>query len=1054
MTGARGEKPYEASKRAAIHGLLHDIGKPFVRHYLREGKSLRVDEVLRSAARAGELELEHGEAPEHGEQRRPSEAGEAEGLLREIEGRFRGHSWKRGGYLHEEVYRLLQGLAEGAVADRVVETAMVAADRETAGERLQARLEGFEVKGVRLEHHTSPLLSPYALAESTGIVTHEALGVEVRADEASGKPVPVWAWRAGKCDLKRDAGCARRIAEGYKEKLGDTEKRMCLLEELAGKRVWHPVLPIRFFTVEAGRHLARSLADAIKESSYLEVVASLTAGLARLTVLNRLLKGKLDVEETLHGLLRRSLLFVPSAVYSGSNMVALPEISLYAHSKTTAAIAAAYVRSPGCYRLVQVDVRGIQAFIKRHRIVSDAVQGMRGRSIIVELLQRAAVRYLTSRLWLPWSSVLIYEGGVATIVVPCSRLSNGRGLGERELKEALGALEDAVKKATNGELQVATAYSPQVAYTHPSRYVFDPEQEETLAHALLQLRRMMAARKARVDPRELGVDEPEELVGEDPYTQENIHKSQAVEIDVNYAKELGVSDVVLAAATGGKLTLSRMTHLSLAAGRAAVNPVAILEIHLPSCTRGEGSVDEARAFFDAVAYALFNDAEKRYARVQDSDVALVDFPQLCTGYVIIGSRSKPSEKDASKTARQVWGLIKTVIAFIVKRLGGSCGKRGAEEGLEPAEEGGCRRADLESARLTILAANLPELYLPPSSMLDTDFVKALRRFESVSFDWIPANITYPIREENSRLRYYELSDAAKSGYVALAKLDGDGMGTVMVFMSASPSRLVTASELLYVSMGLLLQKYLRERLDRDTRERVYMLYSAGDDAILFGDFPAAVKTAMVFEEFYTGMLPGMTMSGGVRVDDVRLPLYIAYEEAARALEKAKGEPAVLVGEEARQGTVKVEPIYGEALLPLNRDGRVEGVELSSTKWRGRASLEAAVKLAEEGSLDGVGVRLAEKPRLYFLVAATADHLRGALRAGDRLAEAEALLRYLYTASRIEEPGDTVAGLLEALTGIPAEYPARASREALEAALALARNPLNLAYQLRRLGRGG
>ena len=126
--------------------------------------------------------------------------------------------------------------------------------------------------------------------------------------------------------------------------------------------------------------------------------------------------------ESLADLLQRYTWCIPSAYFK-----AIPDVSLYDHSRMTAALAA--ILAKGNYSegelkamraadqksekpvaiLVGGDISGVQDFI--YTISSKgAARTLRGRSFYLQLLTEAALRYVLARLDLPYTNV-IYSGG-------------------------------------------------------------------------------------------------------------------------------------------------------------------------------------------------------------------------------------------------------------------------------------------------------------------------------------------------------------------------------------------------------------------------------------------------------------------------------------------------------------------------------------------------------------------------------------------------------------------------------------------------------------------
>jgi len=120
---------------------------------------------------------------------------------------------------------------------------------------------------------------------------------------------------------------------------------------------------------------------------------------------------------------------VPGAYYK-----ALPDVSLFDHSRTTAALAACLVgldesalddlllaggprRDAPLVLLVGGDVSGVQDFI--YSITAKgAAKGLRGRSFYLELLTEAVVRFILRELGLPITNLLYTGGGHFYLLAP------------------------------------------------------------------------------------------------------------------------------------------------------------------------------------------------------------------------------------------------------------------------------------------------------------------------------------------------------------------------------------------------------------------------------------------------------------------------------------------------------------------------------------------------------------------------------------------------------------------------------------------------------------
>ena len=132
--------------------------------------------------------------------------------------------------------------------------------------------------------------------------------------------------------------------------------------------------------------------------------------------------------ETLHNLLLEYTWCIPSATWKN-----VPDISLYDHARTTAALSACLAvdqRSPewckaarakdaGVCLLVGADLSGLQKFI--YNISSSgAAKSLRARSFYIQLLEEVLSMYVLEALQLPSTNVLYVGGGGFQLFAPIS----------------------------------------------------------------------------------------------------------------------------------------------------------------------------------------------------------------------------------------------------------------------------------------------------------------------------------------------------------------------------------------------------------------------------------------------------------------------------------------------------------------------------------------------------------------------------------------------------------------------------------------------------------
>ncbi|WBF07429.1 type III-A CRISPR-associated protein Cas10/Csm1 [Methanothermobacter thermautotrophicus] len=161
---------------------------------------------------------------------------------------------------------------------------------------------------------------------------------------------------------------------------------------------------------------------------------------------------------TVHHLLRKYTSLIPSAVY-----VSVPDISLFDHLKTTAALAGCLYlhRKEGNggkpYLIVTGDLSGIQNFITGVASPEEAQKGMskrlRGRSLYISLLMDAVANRIVSEAGLSQPNILFCGGGNFTLILPNTQ--EVKDILERVSREVnLGFIE-----SFNAELYLALSYT-------------------------------------------------------------------------------------------------------------------------------------------------------------------------------------------------------------------------------------------------------------------------------------------------------------------------------------------------------------------------------------------------------------------------------------------------------------------------------------------------------------------------------------------------------------------------------------------------------------------
>jgi len=161
----------------------------------------------------------------------------------------------------------------------------------------------------------------------------------------------------------------------------------------------------------------------------------------------------------------------------------------------------------------------------------------------------------------------------------------------------------------------------------------------------------------------------------------------------------------------------------------------------------------------------------------------------------------------------------------------------------------------------------------------------------IGFRFLPQHT--PTVTQNGAQRIADLTELSERSqgapYFGALRMDVDSLGRLFaegLGGMASLSRLATFSRLLTVFF----EGYLNEICRKVAPERLYLLYSGGDDLFAVGSWDAVIELAeKVRAEFrrYTCHNPCMTVSAGVSVHHDKFPLYQAAEIAKGYLEAAK-----------------------------------------------------------------------------------------------------------------------------------------------------------------------
>jgi len=209
------------------------------------------------------------------------------------------------------------------------------------------------------------------------------------------------------------------------DETGDPDKEPLLspfcnisLDQSFKERFYYPIVPLTDVLTK-GNEVVYPKKDILQlqRRGYKEIWVEFEEDMMKLNDLNL---NFIDYVNSLNYIFFKYLRFIPSAIYRD-----IPDIPLYDHLKTTAAIAVCKYRAEDKekpYLLIEGDVSGIQDFIfyaqKPMQSAEKSAKRLRGRSFFINLIVDACVTCILRKLNLFETNILLQSGGHFIILAP------------------------------------------------------------------------------------------------------------------------------------------------------------------------------------------------------------------------------------------------------------------------------------------------------------------------------------------------------------------------------------------------------------------------------------------------------------------------------------------------------------------------------------------------------------------------------------------------------------------------------------------------------------
>ena len=849
--------------QVALCALLHDIGKPLLRYWIRAERNLE----QRDQDLLNEIMSLSGER---------SHEALTSGLRKRFERDY--------GFTCEEDYltKILSESDRLAAAERGFskEYARLRDIWDCVEERVRKHLPDYT-------HYVSPLLSPLWIIDVLKSNSyHNILGPLGRGKRFD--------YYEALRELRELLGDLEKIL--VSGSCDDIAKKLInLIARFRNKRMWFPV---KLLSSDALRDLSSRVYDeAVKEISYRDIVRYILRSIDTVTKLYP--KDAVDngLVETINEVLRYSLMLVPSAIY----IALAPDISLYSHSKLVASYATSYSITSDKFRLLVLDARGIQEFISAPTKAKAASRVIRGRSLLVELFGDALVEYVLKVFRdLPRTNVISDEGGSIIILIP--------GYDDAYMQSSV----DHVKKVLSKSI-IRRGFRYSIAYSR----IFGSGETDFLRAVSGQggfeeinenLGKNLLLAKTVDDNELLGVDVDSSVIDSfDAITQEIITRD-----DLNY---LGfkVDDSSLEyanAISGNKLeigdSISSLTHMSLVAGSLARNLYMILSIHMYK-TDEQGrvvpAVEELRELRERLCQCLHNrfggsiiPNKSLYFNFGNDRIGVIPLEDLGGIYLLVSA------------VAELETLARSDVIIDRSRQGIDLLARECLIGI--LEDYRDSWKDLRK-KIRVRLVNIASEFI---RLIEIDsFRDTLRKFIDYGFDLSLTTFftgTYHPVVFDKKENKYRLKDLDEYNLIAVSKIDGDSVGEIRLLLSLSPSRLVTFSDLLTtIVIGKThLMILSKATATKEALGDVIMLYAGGDDASFYGDWLSVLNLLYaMYRDVFSALYP-LSFTSAIYIDRSDTPLLEIYRRTIDALDELKRRA---------RGSVVIKPLTTPQIISLS-----------------------------------------------------------------------------------------------------------------------------------------